>query len=49
MYVDLDTGTILGGPIAFIPLDVPFDCEGMTDQDVIDRAIEVGIILTPVI
>ena len=45
MYVDLDTGAILDGPIVFIPLDVEFSIEDLTDQEVIDLASAIG---TPV-
>jgi hypothetical protein len=36
MYVDLDTGTIVDGPVVRIPEDIEFDIEGMTDRDVIE-------------
>jgi hypothetical protein len=47
MYVDLDTGTILNGPIVFIPLDVEFSTEDLTDGEVIALAAFVGTPMTP--
>lgn len=35
MYIDLDSGTILTGPIVRIPEDIEFDIEGKTDADFI--------------
>jgi hypothetical protein len=45
VYIDLETGTIVNGPIVFIPLDVEFDMEGMSDSEIIDLASAIG---TPV-
>lgn len=42
MYVDLDTGTIFNGPVVFIPLDVAFDTEELSDSEVISLASAIG-------
>lgn len=36
MYIDLDTGTVVGGPVVRVPEDIEFDIEDMTDLDIIE-------------
>lgn len=43
LYVDIDSGTILNGPLFIVPADEITD--DMTDSDVIDVAIEKGEML----
>ena len=43
MYVDLETGTILNGPIVQIPMDVEFPTEDMSDSEWIEFATEHGV------
>lgn len=43
MYVDLETGTVLNGPIVSIPADT--DTDDLSDTEVIELATRIG---TPV-